>query len=249
MKNKDLFSDRADFECGGEMSGSADNFGIKRKSSLLDQRFDRDGLRGFTPVGVMELLLELTSAKSPASSARRLIFVFGDIKGILKADIRMLQRAGGLDVQSAAFIKAVSAVLDMYAHERRNKGRLPGVRALMKIFLPCFSEAGAERLVLACFDSSIKLLGIRIIGRGTSDCTPAKVKSAIRSMAGGKCTLAAIAHNHPYVSCVPSPEDAALTRQLCGIMNVMGVYLMDHIIFGCDGSYSMRSHGDLSIFD
>ena len=43
-------------------------------------------------------------------------------------------------------------------------------------------------------------------------------------------------HNHPSGDPAPSPEDKEITQQLQALAELLGVPLVDHIIFG-DGKY------------
>lgn len=60
-------------------------------------------------------------------------------------------------------------------------------------------------------------------------------------------TLAAasivIAHNHPSGDCTPSDEDCQITQLLAKASHVIGIELVDHIIFSNKGYYSFREHG------
>ena len=59
-------------------------------------------------------------------------------------------------------------------------------------------------------------------------------------------TLAAasivIAHNHPSGDCTPSDEDCQITERLVEAGRVIGIDLLDHIIFSRKGFYSFREH-------
>jgi DNA repair protein RadC len=54
-----------------------------------------------------------------------------------------------------------------------------------------------------------------------------------------------VAHNHPSGSLQPSPEDIRITGQLKEAGSILGVPLLDHIIFSSRGYYSLAEHNDL----
>lgn len=66
-----------------------------------------------------------------------------------------------------------------------------------------------------------------------------------------------VAHNHPSGKLAPSPEDLEITEKLNDAGKVMGIPILDHLIFGFSmelmakginngvGIYSMVEHGDM----
>ena len=51
-----------------------------------------------------------------------------------------------------------------------------------------------------------------------------------------------ICHNHPSGNCVPSDEDIETTKFLIKASNLIGIPILDHIIFDCDSYYSFLEH-------
>lgn len=54
-----------------------------------------------------------------------------------------------------------------------------------------------------------------------------------------------IAHNHPTGDPAPSKEDISLTRTLKATGEMVGIYVIDHIIVGDDRYYSFKEEGRL----
>jgi DNA repair protein RadC len=54
-----------------------------------------------------------------------------------------------------------------------------------------------------------------------------------------------VAHNHPAGSLEPSPADVEATKQLKAAGTVMGIALLDHIIFNRSGYFSFLETGRL----
>jgi len=54
-----------------------------------------------------------------------------------------------------------------------------------------------------------------------------------------------VAHNHPTGTLSPSEEDIALTRRIKDAGVVMGITLLDHIIFNHKGYYSFLEDGKM----
>jgi DNA repair protein RadC len=52
-----------------------------------------------------------------------------------------------------------------------------------------------------------------------------------------------VGHNHPSGRLEPSPEDLDITRRLKQAGEVLGISLLDHLIFSSDGFFSFVEHG------
>lgn len=57
-----------------------------------------------------------------------------------------------------------------------------------------------------------------------------------------KATDIIIAHNHPSGNLDASREDITTTSRLCESANILGIRILDHIIFTENDYYSMREH-------
>jgi DNA repair protein RadC len=56
-------------------------------------------------------------------------------------------------------------------------------------------------------------------------------------------TAIIVAHNHPSGRLDPSSEDREITRKLKEAADILGIALLDHIIFSSRGYYSFVEHG------
>ena len=52
-----------------------------------------------------------------------------------------------------------------------------------------------------------------------------------------------LVHNHPSGKLEPSPEDAAVTRQIVEAGHIVGIPVHDHIIIGGGRFYSFQEEG------
>lgn len=56
-----------------------------------------------------------------------------------------------------------------------------------------------------------------------------------------------LAHSHPSGNLEPSREDREATRRLCDAGSLMGVPVLDHLIFTKSGYYSFKESGDMPL--
>lgn len=70
-----------------------------------------------------------------------------------------------------------------------------------------------------------------LVSRGTSSSTPVHPKDVFREAVRWGADSIVIAHNHPSGSLVPSREDISVTGRLSEAAAIVGVRLLDHLIF------------------
>lgn len=63
-----------------------------------------------------------------------------------------------------------------------------------------------------------------------------------RAVNSGMASLI-IAHNHPSSECDPSAEDRAVTMQLCEAGRILGIPIIDHVIFSQEKMFSFAKEG------
>ena len=55
-----------------------------------------------------------------------------------------------------------------------------------------------------------------------------------------RATGVVVAHNHPGGFAIPSNEDVSVTRMLKGVLDPLGVKLLDHVVVADNDCVSMR---------
>lgn len=106
------------------------------------------------------------------------------------------------------------------------------------------AELPNEKTWLFCFDGSLRLLGFSELTQGVHDQTVFDLKRTMQiALMTGACAIS-VAHNHPSGTMMPSGDDLATTKRINEACNLMDLRLLDHVIVGYTGYYSMREHGD-----
>ena len=102
-----------------------------------------------------------------------------------------------------------------------------------------------EQFILITLNGSHEPISVSIISIGLvnrSIVHPREVFSrAIREMATGII----VCHNHPSGSLKPSPEDMEVAQMINKAGEVLGIRVLDHILFSPFGYASMRKEGYL----
>jgi DNA repair protein RadC len=86
--------------------------------------------------------------------------------------------------------------------------------------------------------TAVDLVGIGILNANLLH--PREVYRRAISLGAAQIILA---HNHPSEDCTPSDEDIEVTKRLSEAGRIIGIELVDHIVFARHGFYSFKDHG------
>jgi DNA repair protein RadC len=130
----------------------------------------------------------------------------------------------------------------LLAQVRNEKGRAPGDIVSRLRRLPI--DYGQEHVILVSLDTKLHVLGMKVLFKGGIECSVVDIRVLLRgALMVGKSTGFILAHNHPSGECTPSREDMALARRLKDACDIIGLQLVDMLIFSECSHSSMKEAG------
>lgn len=102
-----------------------------------------------------------------------------------------------------------------------------------------------ERFIVLSLDGGLGLLGMEVVSLGTANSVMVHPRDVFASALERRATHLILAHNHPTGLLEPSEDDITMTRRVEKAGRLLGVNVLDHIVFDSDGWYSMVEHGIL----
>ena len=102
-----------------------------------------------------------------------------------------------------------------------------------------------EHFLCASINGANEVLNVRVVSIGLVDRTPVHPREVFAEALADRASAIIVAHNHPVGSLEPSPADIEVTKQLKAAGVVMGISLLDHIIFNRTGYFSFLEAGRL----
>ena len=102
-----------------------------------------------------------------------------------------------------------------------------------------------EYFLAIYLDGANHLCQIEVISIGTLNQSLVHPREVFAPAIQNRCASLIVAHNHPSGVLKPSREDLVVTKRLKESGKLLGIELLDHVILGRDGYFSMKDEGML----
>jgi DNA repair protein RadC len=203
------------------------------------ERLNSDGPGALTDHELLAILLNTgIQGKNVSILAMELLEMLDRDKGI--PSIQELCQLTGLGVTKA------SAIVAMLEFGKRRWGASgTHIKHPSDIFnaVRHFADRRQERFVCLSLNGAHELAAIRTVTLGLVNRTIVHPREVFADPLLDRASAIAVAHNHPSGQLKPSPEDDQITLQLFEAAKILGLRLLDHVIFTTAGYYSYRQAG------
>jgi len=108
-----------------------------------------------------------------------------------------------------------------------------------------YADRKQEHFLCASINGANEILNIRVVSIGLVDRTPVHPREVFAEALSDRASAIIVAHNHPAGGLEPSTADVEVTKQLKAAGVIMGIALLDHIIFNRTGYFSFLEAGRL----
>jgi len=106
-----------------------------------------------------------------------------------------------------------------------------------------FKNKSQEHFIVLYLDGDNKIIETRVISVGTLNQTLVHPREVFAPAIEQRSASIIVAHNHPSGTLSPSSEDMEVTNRLKEASKILGIELLDHIIFSVNGYLSLRDEG------
>ena len=100
-----------------------------------------------------------------------------------------------------------------------------------------------EHFVSISLNGANEVIACRVLTIGLVNATQIHPREVYSESITDRASSIIVAHNHPSGNLTPSEEDKKTTMRLKTSGDILGVPLLDHIIFATTGYYSFREQG------
>jgi DNA repair protein RadC len=224
---------------------------LSLKNLPLEER-PRERLIHFGPenLSIVELVAIILRTGSVRQSvtvlAEELLVSFQDLRGLAKASWEEIATFPGMGPAKAVQLKAA------FELGRRvltvSPASLPIIKKPQDVFQllqGSFQDLDREHFKVLHLNVKNQVLKIETTAIGILSSAPVHPREVFKEAIKTNSASLILAHNHPSGDPTPSGDDLALTARLKEAGEVLGIQIVDHVIFGDNRYISLKERGQL----
>ncbi len=157
-------------------------------------------------------------------------------------DLEALQKVKGVGPAKASVI---TAALEFARRRIRPEGTKISSPEDVLPLIRHYADRKQEHLLCITLNGANEVIATRVITIGLLNRTQIHPREVFADAVTDRAAAVILAHNHPSGSVCPSGEDGAVTRRIRESGEVLGIQLLDHLVFTNKGYYSFKEHNEL----
>lgn len=203
------------------------------------ERMDQRGASSLSDQELVMILLGTGMRGRPVTTLAQ------EVLGILdggKEDLKLpeLTALAGMGSAKAATILAALELGRRLFGFRQRVVRSPGdIYPLVRHW----ADRRQERFICATLNGAHEVIDVRVISTGLINRTVVHPREVYADAITDRACAIAVAHNHPSGRLEPSQEDIEITQKLAQAGQIIGLPLLDHIVFSDEGYFSFVEQG------
>ncbi|MBI4650275.1 DNA repair protein RadC [Candidatus Desantisbacteria bacterium] len=199
------------------------------------------GAEALSDQELLAIILGKGSKKNDVLSLSNLLIKAIDEKGI------KLQAKDILDIDGIGEAKATAIAAAFEFVRRRIKPEGLKIKFPVDV-LPLIQHYGdrkQEHFLCISINGANEVMNIRVVTIGLINKSQVHPREVFADVIAERASAVIVAHNHPNGDLNPSNEDITITKRLKEAANLLGISLLDHIIFNNKGYYSFVENNSL----
>lgn len=168
----------------------------------------------------------------------------GRLSGLARVPFTELAAQKGIGMAKAAELHACFELgrrVALAAPEERVQITSPADAAKLMSDMARLEQEEMRTLLL---DTKNRVLGRPRVYQGSVHTTVVRIAELFREAVRQNATSILLAHNHPSGDPTPSPEDAAITREIVKAGKLLDIDVVDHLVIGAQGKFvSLKERG------
>jgi len=211
------------------------------KSDRPREKLQEKGAEALSDVELLAILLGSgTKGHDVIEVAERILKVVDGDKG--RISIEEFQKIEGVGLAKATLI---SAALEFARRRIRPEGLKISFPADVLPLIRHYADRKQEHFICISINGASEVITTRVISVGLVNKTQVHPREVFADPITDRASSIIVAHNHPSGPLIPSKDDLEITRQLKSTGEILGIRLLDHIIFNSRGHYSSLEHGEI----
>jgi len=215
-----------------------------RKAPSQLERMLRFGPKVLADEELVALVLGPGGPVSASDMSRLLLRACGDLHALVELSPLVLCRQHGMGLSRATRLTAaVELGLRCRLSVRRAGLKVSGPRDLRSLLTDEFRGLDREHFLAIYLDARHRVIAVDTVSIGSLNASLVHPREVFKPAVSLSAAAIIAAHNHPSGNAQPSGDDLELTCRLARCGWLLGVELLDHIVFGDGRLVSIREYG------
>ncbi|HOJ77168.1 MAG TPA: DNA repair protein RadC [Bacillota bacterium] len=189
-----------------------------------------------------------SSNRTALAVAEELLLKFKDLRSLAKASCAQIAECKGVGQAKAIQLKAA------FELGRRvltsNPVQAPVIKKPQDVFellKANYQDLDREHFKVVHLNTKNQVIKVETTAIGILSSSPVHPREVFKEAVKSSTASLILSHNHPSGDPTPSREDILLTNRLREAGQILGIEIIDHVIFGDNRYVSLKEQGYLSI--
>ena len=209
------------------------------------ERLVGHGASSLSNAEILAILLRTGSrGESALSLGERLLARFGGLRGLAQATLAEVSALSGVGrAKGASILAALELGRRLTTAEMTEYPTIKSPRKVADLLMGRLRFLDREHFFVILLSARNQPLGVEQVSIGHLTASLVHPRELFKAAIQKSAAAVILAHNHPSGDPAPSQEDLLLTRRLREGGELLGIEILDHIIFGDNKYTSLKEKG------
>lgn len=187
-----------------------------------------------------------TAEQTVVTMAEHLLAAFGDLVGLYRASCEEIAKIKGIGPAKAIQIKAAFELgRRTMSVKVAEQPTIHNPQDVFNLLQATFQYLDREHFKVLHLNTKNQVMKVETTSIGLLNSAPVHPREVFKEAVRMNSSGLILAHNHPSGDPSPSKDDLKLTARLYEAGNIIGIQIMDHLIFGNNCFVSLNESGYL----
>lgn len=213
-------------------------------------KYKLHGYSSLTELEKIQLVLSYSEINERAVEiSNNIIKSYCNLHTIFDSNIPFLMKEYETNIKTITLFSLISDIISIFVFSPCKDMNLNTIKKSKKYFSALLRKSKREVVVVVAVDKNFKVICSKILSRGNLTDVGISYRRVAEFALENDAQYIFLSHCHPSDNSNPSPEDINVTIHLKEALEFLDIILIDHIITGKDGVYSMFEEFGTDIFN
>lgn len=198
---------------------------------------------GVNTLTTSELLSLIIQGKDSIAVAENVVAYAESIGDLARIMPEELESINGIGKNKACAVSAAIELAKRLNTEKKQRVKATNTELVFDYVAPLLRHETREHFLVLFLNSKCEIESKEVISIGGINKTLMEPMNTFAPALRKGAAAIILVHNHPSGNPTPSMDDVNATRKIIDAGKVMNIPVLDHIIVGESGNYSMRKEG------